>query len=89
MRFLLCTMSLIRVNLYDFRWKVESNPYRKSPWHLTNIPTIIKLDNVDNVCALAPRVSRCSVYLIQGKEVNRLVDREITAQNLKLLVKEG
>ena len=86
MRFLLCTMSLVRTNLYDFRWKVESNPYRKNPWRLTNIPTIIKLDNV---CSLAPRVSRCSVYLIQGKEVKRLVDREITAQNLKLLVKEG
>lgn len=28
------------------QWKVESNPYRKNPWHLTNIPTIIKLDNV-------------------------------------------
>ncbi|EKM84073.1 hypothetical protein AGABI1DRAFT_81793 [Agaricus bisporus var. burnettii JB137-S8] len=40
------------------QWKAEHNPFRKDPWKLRVIPTIVKLD--------------------KGKEVGRLVDKEIS-----------
>lgn len=51
------------------QWKAESNLYRKEPWYLKSIPTIVKLED--------------------GKEIKRLVDKEITAENLASLLREG
>jgi len=49
------------------RWKSPSNPFRKDPWHLVSIPTIVKVED--------------------GKEVGRLVDKEISG-NLASFARE-
>ncbi|KAF9486574.1 hypothetical protein BDN70DRAFT_902643 [Pholiota conissans] len=51
------------------QWKTPSNIYRQNPWHISSVPTIVKL--------------------IDGKEVDRLVDDAAILKNLKEFVKSG